>query len=73
MATLVEKVRVYRGGIRYSPVTLLPIPFDRAGPQHIIPLGPPNGDGVLRAPPILITKLSYGASYLLRCHHVLII
>lgn len=65
MPTLVEKVRVYRGGIWYSPVTLPPIPFDRAGPEHIIPLSPPNGDGALRAPPILMPKLSYGASFLL--------
>ena len=58
-------IEAYRSGILDCPMHLLPISFDRAGPQDIIFLGPPNWNGVLGAPPILMPKLTYGASFLL--------
>ena len=67
------QIRMYESGIWDCPMPLLSVSFGRDSPQHIILLGPPNRDGVLWAPPILMPKLSYRASFLPRCHLVLII
>lgn len=57
MTTLVEHVRVNRHGVRGTPVLLLAIPPDGAGPQDVLLLGPPDRYRVLRALAILMPYL----------------
>ena len=73
MATLVEHVRVNRGGVWGALVQLLAISPDGAGPEDILLLGPPDRYGVLLAPAILMPHLGDSLSVLLGCNLRLII
>lgn len=66
MATFIEHVRVNRHRVRGARVPLLAVSPNRACPQHILFLSPPDGYGVLRAPAIPMPHLDDSLGVLLR-------
>lgn len=58
MATLVEHGKIDRHGVRHR-VPLPAVPPDRARPEQVVLLGPPDRHGAFRAPALLVPQLNH--------------